>query len=68
MVTAEKALLRIEEAADRLSLGRSKTYELVKAGVIPSVRVGRAVRVPVGALSEWIRDQTRVNDDGNAVA
>ena len=31
-----KLLLTVTEAASLLSLGRSKTYELVRAGVIPS--------------------------------
>lgn len=42
----EKILLTIPEAAGRLSLGRSKLYELVQAGELKVVRVGRAVRVP----------------------
>jgi excisionase family DNA binding protein len=34
----EKLLYRIGEVAHYLSLSRSKTYELVRAGHIPSVR------------------------------
>ena len=49
----EKLLLRVEEAAKLCSLGRSKMYELIMAGEIPSIRVGRAVRVPAEALREW---------------
>ena len=36
-----------------LGIGRSKTFELISAGVIPSVRFGRAVRVPVAGLREF---------------
>ena len=35
----EKLLYRIGEVAHYLSLSRSKTYELVRAGHIPSVRI-----------------------------
>jgi len=42
----EKVLLSIPEAAERLSLGRSKLYELMTTGQIKSVRIGRAVRLP----------------------
>ena len=42
----EPLLLRVHETAKAIGLGRSKTYELVSSGVIPSVRVGRSVRVP----------------------
>ncbi|MGH7776551.1 MAG: helix-turn-helix domain-containing protein, partial [Candidatus Dormibacterales bacterium] len=47
---ATKELLRVEEAADRLSLGRSKVYELIREGRLPVVHIGRSVRVPVRSL------------------
>lgn len=50
-------LLRIDEAAQLLALGRSKTYELVLSGVIPSIRIGRSVRVPRARLFAWIEAQ-----------
>lgn len=40
------AFLTVEEAAELLRLKRSHAYELVKRGVIPSVRLGRFIRVP----------------------
>jgi excisionase family DNA binding protein len=58
----EKSLLRVEEAADRLSLGRSKTYALIQEGQLPSIRIGRSVRVPVVELDRWIRERTRAVD------
>jgi excisionase family DNA binding protein len=45
-----KLLLTVTEAASRLSLGRSKTYELVRAGVIPSVRITGSRRIKVSDL------------------
>lgn len=50
----EPKLLRVEEAGRVLSLGRSKTYELVRAGVLPSVRLGKSVRIPTAALEAWL--------------
>ena len=50
----EKGLLTIEEAACFLSLGRTKAYELVASGEIPSVYIGRARRVPVAALRQYV--------------
>lgn len=38
--------LTVEEAARLLRLRRSHAYELVRRGVIPSVRLGRFIRVP----------------------
>lgn len=52
-----KLLLRVEEAAEAMSVGRSKAYELVRAGQVPSVRIGRSVRVPVAALEAWINER-----------
>ncbi len=46
-------LLTVEEAALRLSLGRTTLYMLLKAGQIDSVRIGRRRRVPVAALAAY---------------
>ena len=51
---AEPLLLRIEQVANMLSLGRSKTYELIQRGELPSVHLGRCVRVPSAALRRWL--------------
>ena len=40
------ALLRVEVAARTLQIGRSKAYQLIATGELPSVRIGAAVRVP----------------------
>jgi excisionase family DNA binding protein len=49
-----KMLLTIPEVALRLGLGRSLTYQLVMQGQIPSLKLGRARRVPLVALEEFI--------------
>jgi excisionase family DNA binding protein len=41
----DKLLYRISEVAEHLSLSRSKVYELVRAGVLPSVRIDRVRRI-----------------------
>ncbi len=48
-------LLRVSEAARQLSISRSRAYELVSAGVIPSVRLGTSVRVPALALERFVK-------------
>ena len=50
----EQLLLRIPEVAERLSLGRSTIYELVAAGELPTVYIGRAVRIPAAAVCAWV--------------
>ena len=49
-------LLKVDEAAEAIGLGRSKTYQLVNRGVLRSVRVDGSVRVPVSAVEEFVRD------------
>ena len=51
----ERLLLTIPEVAIRLGLGRSLTYQLIMKGDIVSIKVGRARRVPVVALQEFVR-------------
>jgi excisionase family DNA binding protein len=50
----EKLLLTITEAAEAIGLGRSKVYELVAAGVIESVQIGRSRRIPVQAIHRYV--------------
>jgi len=59
----DKALLRVEEAAEILGIGRSKMYALVVSGSIPSVRFGRSVRIPRNRLETWIDEQVRLAED-----
>ena len=56
----EQLLLRPDEAAKSLSLGRTRIYQLLADGVLPAIRVGRSVRVPADALRAWIAANERV--------
>jgi excisionase family DNA binding protein len=53
----QRLLLRIPEVAKALGLGRTKIYELIDAGELPVIRVGRAVRVSVTAVQKWVEEQ-----------
>ena len=55
----DQLLLRAEEVARALGLGRSKVYELMATGNLPTVRIGRAVRVPADALRDWVAARTK---------
>ncbi len=58
----EPLLLTVEETADILRVGRTLAWALVRDGVLPSVRLGRCVRVPLRALEEWVAQQTQQAD------
>ena len=49
-----RLLLRIEEAAQRLGIGRSLMYRLVMSGEVESVHVGRLHRIPAECLAEHV--------------
>lgn len=50
----EGLLLTVEEAAERLRLGRTLVYRLISSGQLESVKVGRSRRVPAECLSEYV--------------
>src|SRR4051794_627049 len=52
--STNRLLWRIDDAAERLSMSRAATYRLVDAGEIAAVRIGRARRIPNGALEEFV--------------
>lgn len=49
--------LKVPEVAEVLRIARSRAYELVGNGEIPSVRIGRSVRVSRRELERWLEDQ-----------
>lgn len=49
----EPILLRIPDAASLLGLSRSMVYEMAQRGEIPTVRIGRTLRIPSAALRTW---------------
>ena len=51
-------LLTVRDVEAELQLGRTRTYELVRSGSLPVIRVGRAVRVPRDALRRWVEEHT----------
>ena len=54
----DQLLLRPEEAARVLGIGRSKLFELLATSALPVVRIGRATRIPAPALRRWVEEHT----------
>ena len=50
----DKLLLTPIEAAEALSISRSKLYELLASGHVQSVRIDACRRIPVSALQAYI--------------
>jgi len=55
-MAVDKLLLKPEEAAELVSIGRSKVYELIGTGELASVRIGTSRRIPADALVEFVRE------------
>jgi excisionase family DNA binding protein len=55
--TLEPIFVTVEEAARLYRLGQTKMRELVAAGLVPSVRVGRCRRIPLAGLRRWAEEQ-----------
>ena len=52
-------LLTIPQAAAVLAVGRTTVYELIGAGDLEAVHIGRSARVPVAALEDYVERQRR---------
>ena len=52
-----RLLLRPAEVGEALGLGRSKAYELIASGTIPSIRIGKSIRVSADSLRRWVANQ-----------
>jgi excisionase family DNA binding protein len=59
----QRLLLTVPEAAHRLSIGRSLLYELLAAGQLESIHVGRLRRIPADAVVAFIDVQRRQHRD-----
>ena len=54
MPATTRQLLRMREVAEILDVTLHRAYELARTGVIPTVRIGRQLRVDADRLQEWI--------------
>jgi excisionase family DNA binding protein len=55
-------LLKVNEAAKLLQLGRDRIYELVASGRLPALHFGRTIRIPRDALARFIETECSDND------
>jgi len=62
-----KLLLTVDEAAQRLGIGRTLMYSLISAGEVQAVTVGRLRRVPSESLTEYV-DRLRADEAKGALA
>jgi excisionase family DNA binding protein len=51
----QRLLPTVEEAADCLCVGRTRMFDLISKGVVPSVRIGKLRRMRPEDLEEYVR-------------
>ena len=54
---ADREYLSVKEFKDRLGVSRNLIYEQVRKGVLPSVRLGGRILIPVDALELLMQRQ-----------
>ena len=50
----DRKVLTVPEAGAQLGLGRNASYAAAKSGVIPTIRLGKLLRVPIRALEQLL--------------
>jgi excisionase family DNA binding protein len=63
-VTAGTELLTVPQVMERLQLGRTAVYDLIRTRQLPSLTLGRARRIPAQALTDFIH--TRLDQEAAA--
>jgi excisionase family DNA binding protein len=54
----EPLLLRVEEAARLLGIGRTRVYDLIRLDMLQSVKVFGARRIPRSAVDAYVQSLT----------
>jgi len=52
-------IFTIPEVAEYLKMSKSKIYNLVQRNEIPSIKIGRNVRIRQSELETWLDEQTQ---------
>ena len=63
----EQLYLKPREVAKALGLAPSTVYELFLSGELPSIKVGKAVRINAEAFRVWCKQQEQKRLDDTAV-
>jgi len=56
-------LLKGKEVADRLSISRSQAYVLMRSNQIPTIKIGKSVRVSCDDLEKFILSRRVINEN-----
>lgn len=63
MTDRDSAVLTVDEVAGALRIGRRQAYSAVQRGEIPSLRIGRTIRVPRAWLDRTLAGEPEDDDE-----
>lgn len=58
-VDEQHEYLKVPEVARILRIARSRAYEMVGSGDIPSVRIGRSLRISRVEFDHWLKERSQ---------
>jgi excisionase family DNA binding protein len=56
----ERKVLTVPEAGAQLGLGRNASYDAAKRGDIPTIKLGKLLRVPKLAIEQMLDPSTKI--------
>lgn len=57
MSKIEPILVTVTDACKMLGFGRTKIYELIRAGELTPIKIGSSTRLEVAELRQWVERQ-----------
>jgi excisionase family DNA binding protein len=51
-------LVTVQRAAEFLGVGRTTVYGLMNSGKLPTAKIGKCVRIPMGAVKQFAQRST----------
>ncbi len=57
MSDENRIYMKPREVASRLGLSETRVYQMCASGILPHIRMGRAVRIPRVAFELWENNQ-----------
>jgi len=56
----DRLVFTVNEARQKLGISRGLTYEAIRTGKIPSIRIGRRILIPKAALQRLLEKDNRL--------
>ena len=56
--------ISVEEMRDRLSISKTKAYEIATSGSVETVKIGRSLRINEDSLYRWLESVRHTKSQG----